>query len=386
MIKKDFWLEKNKCTGCGACKNVCPKNAIDLLPDEYGFIYPIIGNDCINCGLCEMVCKKRGEITSNNRSPEILAGWTLDPQIRYTSTSGGVFSELAKVVLSSNGVVFGATYNEEMLVAHTCIRSNREIASVSQSKYLQSSIGETYKNAKKELVDGVTVLFCGTPCQIAGLYAFLGKKYSNLITMDFICRGVNSPKAFKSWITEIETIEGKKIKKVWFKYKEDGWKASPKCTRIDFDDGSYKVYKGEKNLYMSAYLGPNLFIRPCCGECDFKSFPRLADLTVGDFWKIDASFDNDCGTSMIMVNTIEGHTLLEKAKQSLELYEQNIDDIFDGNVCINNSVNINPRSEAFLKELDTLPFSKAVKLYTNDGLLIKIKRKIKRLFVRNTKL
>ena len=167
---------------------------------------------------------------------------------------------------------------------------------------MQSAIGDIFFKIKTYLHNGKTVLFCGTPCQVSGLYAFLGKRFDNLITIDFICRGVNSPKAFISWIDEIEKQEHKKVKKVWFKYKQEGWKASPKCTRVDFYDNSFKVYFGAKNLYMSAYLGPNLFIRPSCGKCDFKDFPRVADLSLGDFWKVDKSLDDDLGTSLIMAS------------------------------------------------------------------------------------
>ena len=155
--------------------------------------------------------------------PQTYAVWSKNQDVRYCSTSGGAFSELAKVILHNNGMVVGARYNDLNLVEHTIIDSVEDLEILRQSKYISSSLGDIYTIVKKKLEEGIVVLFCGAPCQIAGLYAFLGKEFENLITMDFICRGMNSPKAFKSWMQEIELEKGCKIKRVWFKYKEGSW-------------------------------------------------------------------------------------------------------------------------------------------------------------------
>jgi coenzyme F420-reducing hydrogenase beta subunit len=128
----------------------------------------------------------------------------------------------------------------------------------------------------KEELKKRPVLFCGSPCQVAGLHSYLGKKNDNLYTIDFICRGMNSPKAYKAWLREIEEKEKAKVTRVWFKYKENGWKKSPRCTRIDLSNGKYIVQKGEFNPFMSGYLGPNLYIRPSCSDCQFKGFIRFS--------------------------------------------------------------------------------------------------------------
>lgn len=238
--------------------------------------------------------------------PETYAVWSKDQDIRYCSTSGGAFTEFAKAIIADGGLVAGARYNDENLVEHDLIDSYEGIEKLRQSKYMSSSMGDIYKRVKTELDSGRLVGFCGSPCQVAGLYSFLGKEYENLFTMDFICRGMNSPKAFKAWLSEIEQREGCKVTKVWFKYKEGGWKTSPRRTRLDFENGSYKIYKGEKNLYMHGYLTSNLYIRPCCGDCRFKGVPRKSDVTFADFWGIDKELDDDKGTSMLLVNSEKG--------------------------------------------------------------------------------
>ena len=177
--------------------------------------------------------------------PDIYAVWSKSADTRFCSTSGGAFTEFAKAIIADGGCVAGAKYNNENLVEHDLIDNLEDIEKLRQSKYMSSSMGDIYKRVKAELASGRLVGFCGSPCQVAGLYSFLGKEYDNLFTMDFICRGMNSPKAFKAWMNEIEHQEGSKVTKVWFKYKEGGWKTSPRRTRLDFENGSHRVYEDE---------------------------------------------------------------------------------------------------------------------------------------------
>ena len=295
--------------------------------------------------------------------PDTYAVWSKDCQVRYNSTSGGAFSEFAKIILSQGGLVAGAVYNRENLVEHMLIDSYEGIEKLRQSKYMSSSLGDIFKTIKKELNEGKLVAFCGAPCQVAGLYSFLGKEYSNLFTMDFICRGMNSPKAFKSWLNEIEQLEGSKVTKVWFKYKEGGWKSSPKRTRLDFENGKYKVYEGEKNLYMHGYLTSNLYIRPCCGKCQFKGVPRKSDVTFADFWGIEKELDDDGGTSMLLINSEKGKECFKKIKHNFNTYEKNFEDIFGGNPMFNASAIVPAKGHDFLKDLDHYTFSECLKAY-----------------------
>lgn len=376
----EFWLKKNQCTGCGACSNICPKGAIKMVEDECGFKYPVIDQyKCINCGLCKKTCPIL-EIQSNDKKiQKVYAAWSKDKDNRFISTSGGMFTELAKEIIKQHGYVVGAAYNEQNMVEHRIVNDLQHLEELRQSKYLQSDTLDIYKDTKKLLDANELVAFCGAPCQIAGLYKYLKKDYSNLLTIEFICRGMNSPKAYRFWLKEIENKENKKITKVWFKYKENGWKKSPKCTRVDFNDGTHKIYNGGENKFMSGYLNSNLYIRPSCGNCQFKDAQRQADIILADFWGITSNLDDDKGTSLVMINSDNGDNYFEKIKNNIYYEERNLEEIYEGNVCFKSSVNINSKSEEFLKKIDDNNFSQMVDKYGKKSFFAKCVGKIKRM-------
>ncbi|HHT25363.1 MAG TPA: 4Fe-4S binding protein [Clostridiaceae bacterium] len=370
---KKLWLEPDKCTGCGACADICPKNAITMKADECGFVHPVIDNKCVECGLCERVCLNRGEYSQRHREiPQTYAAWSKNPDIRFCSTTGGLFTELAKPILQNGGVVAGAQYNKRNLVEHAIVTDEDGLQKLRQSKYLQSDSNGVYNRVKRALMDGREVLFCGAPCQVAALHSFLGSEFVKLITVDFICRGINSPKAYLSWLSEIESEEQARATRVWFKYKVGGWKSSPKRTRIDFDDGHSVVKEGEENLFMHGYLTSNLYIRPCCGDCQFKGVPRQGDLTIADFWGIEKQLDDDKGTSLILINSDKGMNLFDKIKQSLVYHQRDFSEIFAGNVCFSQSVHIPSSSRDFLISLDNKSFSTALRPYMKQNLVKRI--------------
>ena len=311
-------------------------------------------------------------------TPDTYAVWSKNSDIRYNSTSGGAFSEFAHLIIACGGYVAGAMYNDENLVEHSIVSDNAGIEKLRQSKYLSSNPKEVYKQVKKNLQNGFVVGFCGSPCQVAGLYAFLGKEYDNLFTMDFICRGVNSPKAFKAWLNEVEEQESSKATKVWFKYKDGGWKSSPRRTRVDFEDGRYKVYEGEKNLYMNGYLTSNLYIRPCCGDCQFKGVPRKSDVTFADFWGIEKELDDDKGTSMLLINSEKGRELFSRVRDNMEVHKKDFDTIFAGNPMFSGSVEVPKKAHDFLVDLDNLTFSECLKKYGGYPVPIPLWRKAAR--------
>lgn len=355
------------------CSNVCPKKAIKMISDKSGFLYPEITEACVDCNICEKACRSRVGFKNKARfeKPDTYASWSENEDIRYNSTSGGAFSELAKIILEKGGCVAGALYNENNKVEHAIIYNEEGLKKIRQSKYTQSDMRDIYKELEKELRTKKLVAFCGAPCQVAALYAYLKNDYDNLITFDFICRGMNSPKAYKAWLTEIENTEHKRVKKVWFKYKFMGWKKSPKCTRVDFEDGSFRVFNDKDNLFMKCYLGPNLYIRPSCGKCGFKGLPRQSDITLADFWGIEPELDDDKGTSMILVNSEKGRKLI-RMTDSLVMHKRSLDEIFEGNVCFDGSVIINPKSSEFLADLDNMSFSQTVKKYTHEKMSKKL--------------
>ncbi|WP_051211880.1 Coenzyme F420 hydrogenase/dehydrogenase, beta subunit C-terminal domain [Butyrivibrio fibrisolvens] len=305
-----------------------------------------------------------GVVTTNHfKQPDIYAVWTKDADVRYKSTSGGAFTELAKNILNKGGLVAGARYNEECLVEHCLVDSLDGLDEIRQSKYMSSIPGNIYKDVKAALEEGRLIGFCGAPCQVLGLYSFLGKDYDNLITMDFICRGMNSPKAFKAWLSELEEREGCKAKKVWFKYKDGGWKSSPKRTRVDFEDGHYVVKEGEDNLYMYGYLTSNLYIRPSCGNCTVKGVPRQGDITLADFWGIESELDDDKGTSMLLINSEKGRDLFDEIRNNMVVHQRNFSEIFNGNPMFSTSAKVPNETHEFLADLDNMSFTDALKKY-----------------------
>ncbi len=363
-------VEKIKCTGCGACVNICPKDCIKLEQDKEGFLYPKIDEEkCINCGLCRKICpsinyKEQAKTKERFKEPVVMAAFTNQNLIRLDSTSGGIFTELAKVFLNENEYVCGAIYDENWLVKHIVTNKLEDLEKLRSSKYLQSRTEFTFQEIKEKLNEGKKVFVCGTPCQISGLYAYLGNDYDNLITCDFICRGVNSPKIFLGYIENLQKKWNSKIKNIKFKNKTKGWHNF--STKIDFENG--KTYIGSRytDSYMVGYLNYNCFIRPCCYECQYKELPRVADITLADFWGIELispEMDNDTGTSLVLLNSKKGYELFNKIKSFITYKESSIKDAMKGNACLFNSVEKKENRDKVFENIDKYSYEKLSKCF-----------------------
>ncbi len=375
----DLWISPELCSGCAACANICPRDAITLKYDEKGYEVPSVNHtSCVDCGLCKKVCPVlkcvEGQALSTEpkaEEPDIYAAWSKTYNTRYNSTSGGVFSELAQMVIEEGGYICGAVYDENQMVHHVVANSLEDLEKIRQSKYTQSSIDYVFREISKLLKAEKKVLFCGAPCQVAGLYEYLGGDNEHLITADFICRGVNSPMAYRAWLDDLEEEYGAKAEKVWFKNKELGWNKF--STRVDFANG--RVYRKSRyeDLFMRAYLEKNLFIRPSCTSCRFKGMPRPGDVTLADFWKIDKALDADLGTSMVILNSEKGQMLFEKTRPRLSSYKRTYDEALKGNTCLVNSVKIGKDSEKFFQLLNEgKRYSDAFRLATGDTPLVSV--------------
>lgn len=356
-----LWIAKELCTGCGVCANICPRNAIKMCADSMGFLYPQITGNCTECGKCKAVCDNRIEEGKKSGNPVVYAAWSKDEKIRFLSTSGGIFSELANSIINMGGIVSGAQYTENCLVEHGIADDVLSLDKLRQSKYVQSDSKDIYRKIKEFLRTGKKILFCGTPCQVAALQAYLQQEdISNLYTIDFICMGVNSPKAYLAWLSEIEKKKNKKVQKVWFKYKKNGWKKSPFVTRICFADETWMEFSGEDNIYMQSFLKHRIIIRPCCGNCQFKGITRQADITLGDFWGIDPALDDDKGVSMIMINNEKGKELFCRISPGIVFNKKSIEDVIRGNAHIYKSVKVSENEKRFFCDLNDLSFSAAL--------------------------
>lgn len=356
-------LSKEDCTGCGACMNRCPVNCISMQSGNEGFFYPAISEDeCIKCGSCKTACPVLTPPPYDEDLPSCYAAWSVDPDIRFNSTSGGVFTHLAQLILQCGGYIVGARYRADHLVEHVMISSENELKELRQSKYVQSEIGSIFRKVESQLAKGKTVLFAGTPCQCAGLRMYIGRDHSNLYLCDFICRGVNSPAVYQKYLRELEKQYKSPVKRVWFKNKTHGWNRF--CTKIVFENNQEYLADRETDPFMLGYIKSklSLYMRPSCYHCRFKGISRPVDITLGDFWGAstqNAAFDSDKGTSLVMVYTSKGEKLLRRAK-GLEIYPAEINNALEHNICATQSVQMPEDRQYFFQQLQTDEFFKLI--------------------------
>lgn len=301
--------EKKNCCGCRACATVCVKHCISMQADEEGFLYPIVDKDaCSNCDLCEKVCPVINQ--SESRKPlKVYAAKNKNEEIRRQSSSGGIFTLLAEKVIEEGGVVFGARFDDNWDVIHSWTDTIEGIAAFRGSKYVQSTIGDTYREAKDFLKQGRNVLFSGTPCQIAGLKKYIRKDYDNLLTVDVVCHGVPSPKIWKEYL---ESLQLSNIGAISHKDKSTGWRGYSFSVKDTYGKIVY-TEKACDNKYLSAFVR-NYILRPSCFSCPAKAGKSLADITLADYWGIEhfvPQLDDNKGTSFVCSNTQKGVMIVD---------------------------------------------------------------------------
>lgn len=300
---------KHDCCGCSACVQVCPIHCISFNEDEQGFRYPFVNEKlCTNCGLCEKACPLLGCLYAT-KPLNIYAAQNPNDETRLNSSSGGVFSVLAELVISKGGIVFGARFDEKWDVIHDYTKTKDGIELFRGSKYAQSFIGETYIQAKNFLKKGKIVLFSGTGCQIAGLKFFLKRDYENLLTVEIVCHSVPSPLLWRKYRDEI--AGGNKLTYVNFRSKINGWKAYS----IILKTKEFEHSEQNGCPYIKGILS-NLTTRPSCTQCPTRHGKSGADLIIGDCWGIQEilpSFDDNKGTSIVEVLTPKGGLYFRKS-------------------------------------------------------------------------
>lgn len=364
LFKKNRMIRierKEDCHGCCACVDACPYKAISLKNDIEGFWYPNINMDlCIDCGICNKVCSELhiDKIKKNDFDiPTCYAAIHKNVKIRWDSTSGGIFSALAQKTYEEGGYVGGAIYNEDFSVKNYISDNFSDLELLRSSKYLQSKALGIYRNIKDLLKQDKKVLVCGTPCQMASLRTFLGKKYDNLIIVDFICRGVNSPKVYRKYLDSLEEKFHSKVIYVKAKNKELGWRNLTR--KVVFENGQtyYGVFMEDD--FRRGYH-TNVFCRPSCYECKYKGFPRIADITIGDFWgveKVDKNLDNNIGTSVVMVNSKKGKEYFNSILDNIEFKKVPFASIQDGNPALKTPISKAEISRKdFFEDLDKHDF------------------------------
>lgn len=377
MIDKKIKLNRD-CMGCHGCANICPKNCIFMEMDKEGFWYPKVDYDlCINCNQCINACPIINKKIVNNE-PLAYACMNKNEEIRLDSSSGGVFTLVAEHVINKGGVVFGACFNDKFGLEHDYVRTKEDLSKLRGSKYLQSKIGNSYNEAKDFLDLGLSVLFTGTPCQIAGFKSFLGDKiYDNLVTIDIICHGVPSPEVWRKYVGFREKEANSQTQRIAFRQKHEGWKRFS----VSFLFKNNTEYRKNLNedLYMKAFL-KDVCLRPSCYDCEFKTLNRQSDITLADFWGIEnvlPEMDDDKGTSLIFVNSKTGQDVFNNISSNMIYKEVDINEAVKYNSAAIKSVPKNPNRDSFFNDLDNLEFDELVKKYCSEKLNVRVKNKVK---------
>lgn len=376
MIKID---SKTLCSGCRACEQACPLNCIDVKADEEGFLYPEADmQKCINCGLCEKICPilNKCDFLHPIRAYGCI---NKNDTVRKDSSSGGIFYLLAEYVISQNGVVFGAKFDDKFGVVHDFAETVEKMREFQGSKYLQSDIRDTYEKAKDFLEQNRFVLFTGTPCEIGGLKACLKKDYQNLICQDIICHGSPSPKVWQRYIEYREKTDNSKIVSASLRNKKYGWKTF--SVRFKFQNSDEYISDLKHDLYLRSFLN-NLTLRPSCYSCSFKGCERYADITLADFWGVENLYPNlfdDNGTSLVIVNSVKGENILNAIRDKIVLEQVDFEKSISFNSAYSKSVSKPDNRDVFMKEIFVNPFDKVAGKYCKIKLSTKIKRKIKSL-------
>lgn len=308
-----------KCCGCTACQSVCPHDAIQMQPDVLGFRYPVVdGNKCVDCGLCDNVCafvKDAGSVTGVpvDTQVEVTAARHKNPEILAESQSGGVFTAIAEKVLKDGGVVYGAAFDESHMVRHVRVDAFHGLGALRGSKYIQSDLDGIFRQVKSDLKDGLKVMFTGTPCQVAGLKAYIPKTlHDALLTVDFICHGVPSPAVWKDYLKYMGR-HGDIVKANFRDKSVAGWKEHKET--FVYKDGSRKVADSFRVLFYK-----NIMLRHSCAVCPYNILNHKSDVTIADFWGVEQvlpQMDGAEGTSMVVCNTVRGQEVLDSASEDL---------------------------------------------------------------------
>jgi len=357
-------IGKQNCTGCWACFNVCPVKVIRMELDDEGFMYPVVNSiKCTGCGLCQEKCPVIKE--SKNESlvePLIYAAWSNDNETRLVSSSGGIFSEIARKVLNERGVIFGVRFNKDFIVEHAFCKDEQSLSELRGSKYIQSHVGDAYLKSIKSAKQGNLVLFVGTPCQIAALNKFVeGEDFSSkVITCDLICHGVPSEIIFKEYLKSLSNKYKGNLVNYSFRDKSHGWDKF--SIHAEFDNGKMYIKEHKFDPFYIGFL-KNLYLRPSCYHCRFSRVPRVADITLGDFWGIQKELKDQRGVSLVSCNTKKGEDFLNLITSITKVLVSITDMNLSNKRFVNGELKMNNQRNAFYNLLTERGFKVAARQY-----------------------
>ena len=358
------------CSSCGACANVCAQNAISMQLDGEGFYRPVIDAEkCVKCGACERACPWSNAVENPNlasEKPATFAAFAKDESVRLESSSGGIFTVLAEKVLDDGGVVVGVAQTGQTRYGHIIVENKADLVKLRGSKYVQADVGSVYREVRAKLASDKKVLFSGTPCQVAGLYAVLGKAAhsADLFTIDIVCHGTPSVKVFEKYVRELEENRGASFESLNFRDKSTGWGGYSLLHRFK-DANPLQVIHG-RSKYMRLFLS-RICQNTSCDTCHYRKMPRIADITLGDFWGVSnyhVEMNDNKGTSVVLLNTTPGSILFNSIADKIVQCESKVEYAIAGNPCIVRSSQQPPKRAEFFANLDKYTLDELTKKYS----------------------
>ncbi len=334
-----------------------------------GFLSPRIDDDaCNDCGLCEEACPILNVPALERLMPtESYAAWNLDEEVRHRSSSGGMYSVFADHILQCEGVVFGAAFDEAFDVRHVAVHTKDELAGTRSSKYVQSHIAETYREAGALLANGRRVLFSGTPCQIAGLYGYLGADDERLLTCDLVCGGVPSPMVFEAHLAHLAAKYGSRIVSFNFRDKEGEaqWRTGYTLS-ISTEDGHTRQVRASDDQHMKAFSS-RYIVRKACSTCPYATLPRPGDLTLADYWglgrKVEFNHDMKEGVSLVLVNSRKGRAALDACQERSTCVKRSLAEAVEGNPRLQCPAGEHPKRTQFFADFHRLSYERLAGKY-----------------------
>ena len=349
--------DKRDCFGCGACEQACPTQAISMQLDAEGFLYPLISSDaCIDCGRCIRVCP--AENPGEFKQPiKAMAAFHSEPEIRSRSASGGAFGAIVAAA-DENTAVFGARWDGRSKVCHAGTSAQWAYELFHKSKYIQSCVGHSYQEVKEALLSDESVIFTGTPCQIAGLKHFLGQDYPKLLCVDLICHGVPSEKVLEAYLLRMDRRNDPVVRIDFRSKKRREGKWDSKFAELCYQSGKRIVVDYNSSGFLRGFAN-GLFFRPSCSICPFAQSARISDLTIGDYWGIEReilSLDPHEGVSLILINSEKGQQYLQRMARYLRLFPTELESAIQGNARLRKPDPGHRERSRFFAELERADF------------------------------
>lgn len=373
-------IDQQVCCSCGLCEIICPNKSIKFSEDTKGFFYPVIDyNTCINCGNCLKKCPVTKSNFGSSHPQKAYAAWIKNSETVQNSSSGGVFSAYAEYILNNNGIVYGASWQDDFSVVHSSISDKRDLSKLYKSKYVQSDIHNVFTSIRKDVNEGKFTLFCGTPCQTAAIASFFGEIPENLYLIDIVCHGNPSPLILKKYVKELEDKYKAKLEELDFRNKNNTDWLNYNIIK-KFSNGNKIVSSPSEDSYMKLFLN-NYSLKQSCYNCSFKADQRESDITLADFWGIKETYPdyyNKNGTSLMLVNTKKGEELLKQIQSEIVFNPVEFSKLIQYNQYWNTSVKKPKNLQKFWAEINKSTVEELATKYTN----LTVSKKVIKLIIR----